>query len=75
MPFSLSLEYTEHNILDGRSGDDAQKYKEKIISRHDIFLESLLPSGSYTKLYSYTHLLNGFALHTSSEEVHRCLYL
>ncbi|XP_038971925.1 subtilisin-like protease SBT2.5 [Phoenix dactylifera] len=50
------------------SGDEAQKYKEKVISRHDIFLESLLPTGSYTKLYSYTHLLNGFALHTASQE-------
>ncbi|KAG1354371.1 putative Subtilisin-like protease SBT2.5 [Cocos nucifera] len=51
-----------------RSGDEAEKYKEKVISRHDMFLESLLPTGSYTKLYSYTHLLNGFALRTASEE-------
>lgn len=60
------------NILLDRKNDYAQKYKEKVISRHDILLESLLPSGSYTKLYSYTHLINGFALHTSSEEV--CFY-
>lgn len=52
-----------------RSGDDALKYKEKVITRHDIFLESLLPADSYSKLYSYTHLFNGFALHTTSREV------
>ncbi|KAJ3680619.1 hypothetical protein LUZ60_016897 [Juncus effusus] len=36
--------------------------------RHDLFLESLLPTGSYKKLYSYTSLINGFALHTSSDQ-------
>lgn len=64
-PLSIIL----NSISCCRSGDEAQKYKEKVISRHDIFLESLLPTGSYTKLYSYTHLLSGFALHTASEEV------
>ncbi|XP_072955477.1 subtilisin-like protease SBT2.5 isoform X2 [Typha angustifolia] len=55
------------------SGDKAQKYKEKVLTRHDIFLESLLPTGSYTKLYSYAHLLNGFALHTTSEKAIKIL--
>ncbi|KAL5724062.1 hypothetical protein ACHQM5_007372 [Ranunculus cassubicifolius] len=44
-------------------------HKESIINGHDMFLESVLQPGSYTKLYSYTHLLNGFALHVTSEEV------
>nr|XP_019705465.1 subtilisin-like protease SBT2.5 [Elaeis guineensis] len=61
----ISYKESQNSMM---SGDEAQKYKEKVISRHDIFLESLLPTGSYTKLYSYTHLLNGFALHTASEE-------
>lgn len=37
---------------------------------HDLFIESLLGVGSYTKLYSYTHLLNGFAIHAHEEEVY-----
>ncbi|KAK9274940.1 hypothetical protein L1049_022196 [Liquidambar formosana] len=52
-----------------RSDGDAPVYKNNISSRHDVFLESLLQSGSYTKLYSYTHLLNGFAIHVESVEV------
>ncbi|KAF8412909.1 hypothetical protein HHK36_000881 [Tetracentron sinense] len=51
-----------------RSDEEAMVYKESMISGHDIFLESLLKTGSYTKLYSYTHLLNGFAIHVTFEE-------
>ncbi|KAL4334749.1 hypothetical protein GQ457_07G010890 [Hibiscus cannabinus] len=52
-----------------RAENDYIVYKEKISNRHTIFLESHLRKGSYTKLYSYTHLLNGFAVHVTSEEV------
>ncbi|KAK1306090.1 Subtilisin-like protease SDD1 [Acorus calamus] len=38
-------------------------------AKHDLFLDSLLQRESYTKLYSYTHLLNGFAIHTSEEAI------
>lgn len=37
--------------------------------QHDVLLETLLDSGSYTKLYSYSHLLNGFAIHVTSKKV------
>ncbi|KAK6251037.1 hypothetical protein SCA6_005042 [Theobroma cacao] len=52
-----------------RSDKNTVAYKEKISSSHTIFLESHLQKGSYTKLYSYTHLLNGFAVHVTSEKV------
>ncbi|KAI7980637.1 Subtilisin-like protease SBT2.5 [Camellia lanceoleosa] len=52
-----------------RSDEDAVVYKERLISGHDIFLDSVLQRGSYIKLYSYTHLLNGFAVHITSEKV------
>ncbi|XP_059639173.1 subtilisin-like protease SBT2.5 [Cornus florida] len=55
------------------SHDDAMIYKARLSSGHDIFLESLLQRGSYTKLYSYTHLLNGFAVHVTSEKVLKTL--
>ncbi|KAL6903794.1 hypothetical protein ACP4OV_004607 [Aristida adscensionis] len=54
-------------------GEEAQKYKEVATTKHDIFLDSFLPVGSYKKLYSYTHLLNGFAIHAESEEAVRIL--
>ncbi|KAL5748377.1 hypothetical protein ACOSP7_025414 [Xanthoceras sorbifolium] len=62
----LSLKTEQVNIRNDR---DAMVYKKKISIGHDIFLESLLQRGTYTKLYSYTHLLNGFAIHIESEEV------
>uniref|UniRef100_J3M014 Peptidase S8/S53 domain-containing protein n=1 Tax=Oryza brachyantha TaxID=4533 RepID=J3M014_ORYBR len=54
-------------------GEEAQKYKKMTTTKHDIFLDSLLPVGSYKKLYSYTHLLNGFAVHAESEETIKIL--
>ncbi|KAH9720978.1 hypothetical protein KPL70_006249 [Citrus sinensis] len=51
-----------------RNETDAIVYKERISGGHDRFLESLLHGHSYTKLYSYTHLLSGFAIHIESEE-------
>ncbi|KAG9452527.1 hypothetical protein H6P81_005431 [Aristolochia fimbriata] len=51
-----------------RNDEDVKLYKESVVTGHDTFLESRLPDGSYTKLYSYTHLLNGFAVHVKSEE-------
>ncbi|KAL9267825.1 Subtilisin-like protease SBT2.5-like protein [Drosera capensis] len=49
---------------------DLQKsriHKERVSGEHDAFLESLLQTGSYEKLYSYTHLLNGFAISMDSK--------
>ncbi|KAK8516293.1 hypothetical protein V6N12_068903 [Hibiscus sabdariffa] len=62
--FSVSSKQKYHRVE-----NDYIVYKEKISNRHTIFLESHLRKGSYTKLYSYTHLLNGFAVHVTSEEV------
>ncbi|XP_020093709.1 subtilisin-like protease SBT2.5 [Ananas comosus] len=66
----ISYKARHHRVS---SDEEAKKYKEEVIIKHDIFLESLLPTGSYTKLYSYTHLLNGFALYTTSEEAIKIL--
>ncbi|KAF8687859.1 hypothetical protein HU200_042551 [Digitaria exilis] len=52
-----------------RRGEEAQKYKQVATTKHDSFLDSFLPIGSYKKLYSYTHLINGFALHAESAKV------
>ncbi|KAG5228794.1 subtilisin protease [Salix suchowensis] len=48
-------------------------YKERLRTSHDVFLESLLQKDTYSKLYSYTHLLNGFAVNVQSKEVLRTL--
>nr|CAD1827637.1 unnamed protein product [Ananas comosus var. bracteatus] len=36
--------------------------------KHDELLDSLLEVGTYKKLYSYHHLINGFAVHIGLEE-------
>jgi hypothetical protein len=65
--------FVKQHLLDSlflsRRGEEAQKYKAVATTKHNIFLDSFLPPGSYKKLYSYTHLLNGFAIHAESEEV------
>ncbi|CAH9079981.1 unnamed protein product [Cuscuta epithymum] len=48
-------------------------HKEKAMEQHDILLGSLLKRSDYTKLYSYTHLLNGFAIHVKSDEAFHIL--
>ncbi|KAK9144712.1 hypothetical protein Sjap_004615 [Stephania japonica] len=61
----VSFESKHANL---RSDEDYMVHKETVSNEHDMFLDSLLQRGSYTKLYSYTHLINGFAVHVSSEE-------
>ncbi|KAJ7566579.1 hypothetical protein O6H91_02G109400 [Diphasiastrum complanatum] len=47
--------------------DAGERYATFLKQSHDIFLENLLERGSYEKLYSYTHLLNGFAVKLKTE--------
>lgn len=42
---------------------------ERMVKDHDNFLVSLFTGTEHAKLYSYTHLLNGFAIHVTSDEV------
>lgn len=63
------MKITHIDGISSRRGEEAQKYKEMSTTKHDAFLESFLTVGSYKKLYSYTHLLNGFAVHANSEKV------
>ncbi|PIN09246.1 Tripeptidyl-peptidase II [Handroanthus impetiginosus] len=51
------------------SSEDTALYKEQMTQNHDVFLKSLLEDDSYIKLYSYTHLLNGFAIYAKTGKV------
>ncbi|GAB4857707.1 hypothetical protein Ancab_015613 [Ancistrocladus abbreviatus] len=59
---------TSTNPSQMSNNEDVRAYKEKTGNDHDSFLESVMVTGSYKKLYSYTHLLNGFSIHVKSEE-------
>lgn len=40
-------------------------YAQHLEKKHDMLLDSLFDHGTYKKLYSYRHLINGFAVHIS----------
>ncbi|XP_073033329.1 subtilisin-like protease SBT2.5 isoform X1 [Primulina eburnea] len=55
-------------MMSSRNREDISLYKERMTRKHDAFLKSTLEEGSYVKLYSYTHLLNGFAIHVTDKK-------
>ncbi|KAL9254734.1 Subtilisin-like protease SBT2.5-like protein [Drosera capensis] len=48
--------------------DAVKSYAGHLENRHDMLLDMLFERDSYEKLYSYKHLLNGFAVHVSPEQ-------
>lgn len=53
----------------GHVSDPVTSYSLHLEKQHDAILEALFEAGTYKKLYSYSHLINGFAVHTSHEQV------
>ncbi|XP_020519220.1 subtilisin-like protease SBT2.4 isoform X1 [Amborella trichopoda] len=45
--------------------------RTEMVKSHDQFLMNNLESGSYKKLYSFHHLVNAFALHTTPSQVEK----
>ncbi|XP_028751366.1 subtilisin-like protease SBT2.6 [Neltuma alba] len=43
-------------------------YARHLENKHDMLLGMLFERGTYKKLYSYRHLINGFAVHLSPEQ-------
>ncbi|XP_021275889.1 subtilisin-like protease SBT2.5 [Herrania umbratica] len=43
-------------------------YASHLEKKHDMLLGMLFERGSYKKLYSYKHLINGFSVHLSPEQ-------
>ncbi|GFP89209.1 subtilisin-like protease [Phtheirospermum japonicum] len=50
------------------TSDLVVSYAHHLEKRHDMLLDMLFDQGSYKKLYSYKHLINGFAVHISPEQ-------
>lgn len=44
-------------------------HKRRLVESHDWLLQSTLEAGAYRKLYSFHHIVNGFALHTTPSQV------
>lgn len=43
-------------------------YAKHLENKHDMLLDELFEHGTYKKLYSYGHLINGFAVHVSPQQ-------
>lgn len=50
------------------SSESVTSYAQHLEKKHDELLDMLFDQGTYKKLYSYRHLINGFAVHTSPEQ-------
>ncbi|XP_047330197.1 subtilisin-like protease SBT2.4 [Impatiens glandulifera] len=51
------------------NSEACRAHAEYLVNTHDHILHSTLDSGSYTKLYSFKHLINGFSVHTTPDQV------
>ncbi|XVF87789.1 hypothetical protein PTKIN_Ptkin18bG0149200 [Pterospermum kingtungense] len=49
----------------------AKFHARKLVDSHDQVLQSSLDNGSYNKLYSFKHIVNGFAVHTSPSQAEK----
>ncbi|KAI7739753.1 hypothetical protein M8C21_026535 [Ambrosia artemisiifolia] len=57
------------------TSDSVSSYSQHLELKHDTLLETLFDQGTYTKLYSYKHLINGFAVDISPEQVKPLIFL
>eukprot|EP00250_Pteridium_aquilinum_P018288 c24024_g2_i1 orf=141-2642(-) len=64
--FHDQLQQADHIFLPGQLSPE--DYASYLISSHDSLLESTFESGTYQKLYSYNHLVNGFAALLSQQQ-------
>ncbi|CAJ1941408.1 unnamed protein product [Sphenostylis stenocarpa] len=49
----------------------SKAHAKHLLSFHDLFLQSTLETGSYSKLHSYKHIINGFSVHTTPSQAER----
>ncbi|KAM7477767.1 hypothetical protein LguiA_025980 [Lonicera macranthoides] len=48
--------------------ESVTSYRNHLEMKHDMLLGMMFDRGSYKKLYSYRHLINGFSVHISPEQ-------
>uniref|UniRef100_A0A3Q7I1E3 Subtilisin-like protease n=1 Tax=Solanum lycopersicum TaxID=4081 RepID=A0A3Q7I1E3_SOLLC len=50
------------------TSESVTSYAQHLEKKHDMLLALLFDRGTYKKIYSYRHLINGFAAHISHEQ-------
>ncbi|KAG6705872.1 hypothetical protein I3842_07G199000 [Carya illinoinensis] len=64
--FEATAVESEENI--DTTSEIVTSYARHLDLKHDMLLGMLFEQGTYKKLYSYRHLINGFAVHISPEQ-------
>ncbi|CAK9137267.1 unnamed protein product [Ilex paraguariensis] len=69
--FHHSSVSTEEGRKPDPSSEVSKAHAKHLVDSHDKLLGSTLDKGSYNKLYSFKHIVNGFAVHTTPSQAEK----
>ncbi|KAI5672987.1 hypothetical protein M9H77_13351 [Catharanthus roseus] len=49
----------------------SKAHAEQLVNSHDQLLQNTLDEGTYNKLYSFKHIVNGFSVHTTPSQIEK----
>ncbi|KAI3989321.1 hypothetical protein MKX01_026904 [Papaver californicum] len=64
---SDAMPFEEGKTLDPNSMA-SKAHAKRLVDSHDLLLQSTLKLGTYNKIYSFKHIVNGFAIHTTPSQ-------
>lgn len=70
-----AFSYNPYSAILCLGSESITSYSLHLEKQHDALLDSLFEVGTYKKLYSYRHLINGFAIHMSEEQVKLAVFI
>ncbi|KAJ1427166.1 Peptidase S8/S53 domain [Sesbania bispinosa] len=53
------------------NSETSKAYAKHLLASHDLLLQNALENGSYKKLHSFKHIINGFSVHTTRSQARR----
>nr|XP_043620399.1 subtilisin-like protease SBT2.4 [Erigeron canadensis] len=56
---------------DTKKSEILKAHAKRLEASHDQFLQSTLEEGTYKKLYSFNHIVNGFSVHTTPAQANK----
>ncbi|XP_061359333.1 subtilisin-like protease SBT2.4 [Gastrolobium bilobum] len=63
--------WDEHSSRIDPNSEASKAHAKNLLASHDLLLQSALENGSYNKLHSFKHLINGFSVHTTHSQAKR----
>ncbi|KAM3320292.1 hypothetical protein P3S67_007492 [Capsicum chacoense] len=61
--------FSEEVVKLNSKSEASKAYANQLTKSHDEFLQRYLKTGSYDKIYSFNHIVNGIAVHTTSSQI------